>query len=144
MTRRLGFGLLLGMLVATAAADAQFGNILKKAGEAVKKGAPEAEAPPAAAQPAASGLGVPVDDAAMDRVLKAMEAERAGREAALKQAASAKTQAQYNACQGELAAGPEMQKAMEAMTSLPENATPAQSQAAMEKFADTMSCLLVE
>ncbi len=146
MTRRLGFGLLFGVLIATAAAEAQFGGMLKKAGEAaVKKGAPQPEAPPAAPaapQSSSSALGCPVDVAAMDRMLKGMEAERAARDAALKEAASAKTQAQYNACQGELAASPEMQKAMEAMTSLPENATPAQSQAAMEKFATTMSTVM--
>jgi hypothetical protein len=141
MTRRLGFGLLLGVLIATAAADAQFGNILKRAGEAVKKEAPPPAAPDAP-QPATSALGCPVDAAAMDRVLKGMEAERAARDAALKEAASARTQAQHNACQSEIAASPEAQKALEAMTSLPENATPAQAQAAMEKFGTIMSTLL--
>ena len=142
MTRLLGFGLLLGVLVATTAADAQLGGLIKRAGEAAKKGVPQPDAPPAGPQPATSALGCPVDDAAMDRVLKGMEAERAARDAALKEAASAKTQAQYTACQSELAAGPEMQKALEAMTSLPENATAAQSQAAMEKFGATMSTLV--
>ncbi len=140
MTRRLGFGLLFGVLIATAAAEAQFGGMLKKAGEAVKKETPPPA--PTAPQAAASTLGCPVDAAAMDRVLKGMEAERAARDAALK-GASTKTQAQYNACQGELATSPEAGKLLEAMTSLPENATPAQSQAAMEKFAATMSSLLV-
>lgn len=144
MRRLLGFGLLLGVLVATTAADAQLGGLIRRAGEAAKKGAPQPEAPPAGPQPAASALGCPVDAAALDRVVKGMEAERAARDAALKEAASARTQAQYNACQSELAAGPEMQKAMESLGSLPDNATPAQSQAAMEKFATAMSTLLTE
>jgi hypothetical protein len=102
--------LLAGLLLTTAAAHAQFGGLLKGAGEAIKKGAPQAKPP--SGEPTPTTLGCPVDRAAMDRLMKALEAQHAGREAALKEAAAAKTQAQYDACLEDVAFSPEFDKIM--------------------------------
>lgn len=141
MTRRLGIGLLVGVLAATVVVDAQFGGLIKRAGEAIKKPTPPPD-PPSAATPPASGLSCSVDDAAMDRLTKALEAQRAAQDAALKNA-EGKTQAAYDACQLQFAQSPEAQRLFQGMA-LPENATPAQSQAAMEKFATTMTKMLAD
>jgi hypothetical protein len=78
----------------------------------------------------------------MDRLLKGLEAQRAERDAALKEAATGKAQAQYDACQQELAVSPEVQKLMETLGSQPENQTAAEATAAMEKFGTAMEALL--
>jgi hypothetical protein len=109
MTRRVGFGLLTGLLLTTAAAHAQFGGLLKGAGEAIKKGAPPAT-PPGGGQSTAATSECPVDQAAMDRLMKALEAQHAEREAALKEAAAARTQAQHEACLEQVASSPEFDK----------------------------------
>lgn len=109
MTRQVGLGLLAGLLLTTAAAHAQFGGLLKGAGEAIKKGAPPAT-PPGGGQSTAATSECPVDQAAMDRLMKALEAQHAGREAALKEAAAANTPAQYEACLTEVAHSPEFDK----------------------------------
>jgi hypothetical protein len=139
MKSRLGFGLLLSLLIATISVEAQFGGLIrKKAGEVVQpKPAPgNDQATPS------SALGCDVSGDAMDRLLKGMEAERAAREAALKDFASMKSPAEYQACQAGLAMSPEGQKVFEAMTSMPENASAADAQNAMAKFASDMQALL--
>jgi hypothetical protein len=140
MKFHLGFGLLLSILLATIGVEAQFGGLIKKKiGEAVGGDKTKPESEPA--RPA-SALGCDVSGDAMDRLLKGMEAERAAREAALKELASAKSPAQYQACQAELAMSPEGQKIFETMASQPENASAADAQKAMATFASEMQALL--
>jgi hypothetical protein len=110
MTRRLGFGLLVGILITTAAIEAQFGGLLKGAGETIKKAAPQPGQQPGGKPVPASTLGCPVDDDVLDRLLQALEAQRAARDAALKEAAAAKTEAQYEACLQQVASSPEFDK----------------------------------
>jgi hypothetical protein len=112
MTRRLGFGLLLGFLLTTAAIDAQLGGLIGRSGGTMPKAPPQPGQQPSGSQMPASTLGCPVDDAAMDRLLKELEAQRAEREAALNDAAAAKTAAQYEACLQEVADSPEFDKIM--------------------------------
>ena len=140
MKFRLGFGLLLSILMATIGVEAQFGGLIKKKiGEAV--GGDKTK--PANEQPRpTSALGCDVTGDAMDRLLKGLEAERAARDAALKDLANMTSPAQYQACQAELAMSPEGQKVFEGMTSLPENASAADTQNAMTKFAADMQALL--
>lgn len=111
MTRRLGFGLLVGVLMTTAAIDAQLGGLIKRAGGTLTKTPPQPGQQPSGPV-SASTLGCPVDAAAMDRLLKALEAQRAERDAALKEAAAGKTQAQYEACLEQVALSPEFDKVL--------------------------------
>lgn len=144
MRIRLALGLLLGVLTATAVVDAQLGGLIRRKVEESVKPKPEPtkpEPPKPGAASAAPPLGCSVDGDAMDRLLKGLEAERAAREAALKEAAGT-SEAQYSACTGKLATSPEAQKIFGELTSLPENATPAQSQAASDKMAKAMTALL--
>jgi hypothetical protein len=110
MTRRLGFGLLVGVLLTTAAADAQLGGLIRRAGGTITKTPPQPGQQPNSSPVSASTLGCAVDDAEMDRLLKALEAQRAERDAALKEAAAAKTRAQHEACMEQVALSPEFDK----------------------------------
>jgi hypothetical protein len=126
MTRRFGLALFLGILVtAAASADTQFGGLLKGAGTAIKKGAPPATAPGGGQSAATSEC--PVDQAAMDRLMKALEAQHAEREAALKDAAAAKSKAQYEACVEQVAFSPDADKILASF----DPADPSKSEAAI-------------
>lgn len=141
MKFRLGFALLLSILIATISVEAQFGGLIKKKiGEAVGGNTPK-PAPESDQGTSGSALGCDVSGDAMDRLLKGMEAEHAAREAALKDFAGTKSPEQYQACQTELLLSPEGQKISEALLSLPENATPVDFQNVMTKVGADMQAL---
>jgi hypothetical protein len=145
MRVRLGVTLLFAVLVATVGINAQLGGIMRRAGEAVR-GATDPTQKPQSEQndTSRSRLGCDTSDSAMDRLLKGMEAERAFREAALKQALSAGTQAQYQACTAQVASSPEYLDILMSLGNLPENVSTEEMMKASQKMAADMQALAVK
>ena len=145
---RLVVSLLLALAVLPTASrlDAQIGGLIKKkVGETVKGGDKKD-------QPAASNT-VATDESKLPRKLtevvlasfrKGLEVERDQRQATVKLLGTVKTREQYNSCQQTLAAGPEMQKIMMSVGTLPENATAEQTQKATQKMYADMTKLLTD
>ena len=145
---RLVVSLLLALasLPTASRLDAQIGGLIKKkVGETVKGGDKKD-------QPAAS-TAVATDESKLPKKLtevvlasfkKGLEVERDQRQATVKFLGTVKTREQYNSCQQTLAAGPEMQKIMMSLGTLPENATAEQTQKATQKMHADMAKLLTD
>jgi hypothetical protein len=150
MRFRLGLGLLLVVVIATASVDAQFGGLIKKkVGEAVggdkgKADTPTPTTPPLSPNPPKSGLDCEVSPDIMDRVLRGLEAERAEREAALQELGEAKKPDDYAACRNDAMLSPEAQRLLEALGTLPDDASPEETRRLMTKAASDTAAFMQE
>jgi hypothetical protein len=148
MRNRFAIGLLLSALCASTAVHAQFGiprvRVPKIPGaDKIKPSTPPPPSTPSPEQPSASGrLGCDVNDAVMDKLLKQMDAERAERDAALKDAASAKSPVQFEQCRMEQSRSPEGLQIAQKLGDLPDNASPDETQRAMMKSGEEMQALV--
>lgn len=146
-TMRLSIRILLmltmlgGLAWCAVPAHAGFGDMVKKAKQAVKGEKPKA---PNAAEtgPIKSRMTPEVTAERLTQFQHGMEAEVAEREKGRKFLATLKSKEEYNACQQKVAASPEAQKVMMMVGDVPENATMEDMQKVTEKMNTQIAALL--
>lgn len=150
--------LVLAALTLPQPAGAQLGGLIKKkVSDAVKQAPKKKETPQPATQPETtpqamapsrpggfpriSGDALIITPAMLERLTRGMDAELAMQKDFEKELARYPTLSQYEDCKAKVAMSPEGQKVMNAMSTVPENATPEQFQAIMVKMGADMEAL---
>ena len=128
-------------LLSTNSADAQIGGLIKRKAADAIKGTENTVEKPAEKSGALPGGVVEITSPVFEGIVNGLKVEVALRREFKAELAKLPTRDQYNQCLTKLVASPEYQKIQLNLGSLPENATAAQTTAAMQKMHDDTQAL---